>query len=922
MFHRLESDLEHYTLHENQPDKKELELAAESLSGQFSELQIIAQRVGGDFGMEVRMGRPGGGSYFNPENISVTFDPLHVREDPDKARFVAGHEGAHRAITLHPMELGLTREKMEELYRQPFFGLTHNGPEDGAVNDWLQIGFHGLKGPLEKVYERITKDENPQLGTPEVFAMAAALGRWPKAALFVSEVLKDWYSLRSDPKYGPFGEIRQRALEAKEQGRPGDPAVKRWESMLAEPGRFSKKLDPDVEKVLGHTIEYCRESIATIPLKRMGPQGQTEIQTSRDPKALQTCGQTRFSTITEWVWPLVKELVEIDLKEESQRQMLGDQQRKRQDLRQKERDLQDAKQRGDSGAQRDLERDIRKLKKELEPYDSQSKSARSEIDKAVDQARRDQARELAKQVRDAEREVKEQEKRQRELEKERRELEKQAANAQGNDKQSLQKDLEQAQNAEAEAKAAAQAARDKLSDKLDQAGAGDGQPAPGEGQEPQPGQGEGNQPGQGTGEPGPDGDQPGEGSPGGESEPSDQGGRPGSGGSGQRNMDDLEQQIEDRLKRKQEQGEPPPVPFDSLSHSAKTALDRAFDQMPANKRAELRERARRELEKLEDKMNEELGGKLNAGKPLSHEERRRMEEAMRAQSEEMKRQADERKELDRKLQELRLSQMGDYDLAFDDVGDRCNQTYDRLRRVFLKEKYPKWEEGFDGGQRVNMELAMQSDADPAFLRKIWERRTIPIERDEAFEIWVDTSGSMGGTKCTETFRGAVFLAELFEKLGTKYEIHRFSDSIQFLKSFDETVKNSEVRDRIANLKSTGGGTNDAQAVSAGYARLAELNCPFKFLIVLTDAESGVQHELSRVVQKIKEERKVVLVHFGLGEGTSDRLGIYPYSFGNLKVKISDQERARGEKDFGDVLSEAVADMLLHPEKYLRYGGGK
>ena len=68
-------------------------------------LELIAQRVGGDFGMKVKVGRPGGGSYFDPESVSITFDPTHLMEDIEDAKFVAGHEGAHRAITPNPKEI-------------------------------------------------------------------------------------------------------------------------------------------------------------------------------------------------------------------------------------------------------------------------------------------------------------------------------------------------------------------------------------------------------------------------------------------------------------------------------------------------------------------------------------------------------------------------------------------------------------------------------------------------------------------------------------------------------------------------------------------------------------------------------------------------------------------------------------------------
>jgi len=187
-------------------------------------LEIIAKRVGGDFGMEVKLGKPGGGSFFDPEDGSITFDPLDIKKSPNQAKFVAGHEGSHRAITPHPKELGLSLEKIRELYSQIGFGYFQNVIEDPAVNDWMKKRFPGLKEYVEKTYNEQFKEENAVLSTPEVQRMAAQLGYWPRFAQYGSEVIRDWHQKR-----------------------------------------FSKELDPAVEKALQRTIDYARESIRTIP---------------------------------------------------------------------------------------------------------------------------------------------------------------------------------------------------------------------------------------------------------------------------------------------------------------------------------------------------------------------------------------------------------------------------------------------------------------------------------------------------------------------------------------------------------------------------------------------------------------------------------------------------------------------------------
>src|SRR3989344_1755390 len=246
-------------------------------------LELIAQRVVGDFGMKVKVGMPGGGSFFDPESVSITFDPLHLIEDIEEAKFVAGHEGAHRAITPNPKEIGLSAEKTRELYSQLGFPYMQNVIEDGAINSWLMKRFPGLEEHTKKVYDKQFEKENAVLSTPEVQEFAARLGYWPKFAHFGSEVLRDWHE-----------------------------------------GKFSENIDPDVNKALKRTIDYARKSIQTIP----DPE-------KMDKREIVQTGKKRFDTNTDYVWPEVKKLVQMDLETEAQRQMLNEFDDKQKELEEK-----------------------------------------------------------------------------------------------------------------------------------------------------------------------------------------------------------------------------------------------------------------------------------------------------------------------------------------------------------------------------------------------------------------------------------------------------------------------------------------------------------------------------------------------------------------------------------------------------------
>ena len=336
-------------------------------------LKIISQRVGGDFRMEVKLGEPGGGSFFNPDDGSITFDPLQIIENPDQAKFIAGHEGSHRAITPHPKELGLSPKEIEELYSQIGFGYLQNAIEDPAVNDWMKKRFPGLKEYVEKTYNEQFKEENVVLSRPEVKKIAVQLGYWPRFVQYGSEVIRDWHQKR-----------------------------------------FSKELDPAVEKALQRTINYARESINTIP----DPQ-----KLNLEKKEIISAGQKRFENNTKYIWPEVKKLVEMDLHTEEQRQMLKDFEQKQKELEQKRKEMEQAQKDGDKEKQEELQKEIEELEKELDSFKELPEDAKKELEEQIDKAVKEATEKLNKEIEEKQRQQEEAKRRQEELEKEIKELE-------------------------------------------------------------------------------------------------------------------------------------------------------------------------------------------------------------------------------------------------------------------------------------------------------------------------------------------------------------------------------------------------------------------------------------------------------------------------------------------------------------------
>ena len=356
-------------------------------------LKIIAQRVGGDFGMKVELGEPGGGSFFNPEGNSITFDPLHIRDNIEQAKFVAGHEGSHRAITPGPREMGLSLEDVRKLYSKIGFGYLQNVIEDPAVNDWMKKRFPGLEEYVKKTYDEQLGEEGAVLSTPEVQRIALQLGYWPRFSQYGSEVIRDWHQKR-----------------------------------------FSRELDPAVKKALERTIGLARESISIIP----DPQ-----KPSLDKKEIITAGQKRFKINTNYIWPEVEKLVEMDLHTEEQRQMMREFRQKQKEFEQKRKELEQAKAQGDSQRQEELQREIDDLEKELAPFDGLPEDVKKELQEQIDKTIREAVERLNKEIEEKQKQAEEAKQRQEQLDNEIKDLEERIKSASGKEKEELERQLKE-----------------------------------------------------------------------------------------------------------------------------------------------------------------------------------------------------------------------------------------------------------------------------------------------------------------------------------------------------------------------------------------------------------------------------------------------------------------------------------------------
>ncbi len=770
---------------------------------EWKTLKIIAKRVSGDFGMQVKLGPPFL-EEFNPltgkkekipysafENIedrSITFNPLFILENPEKAKRIAAHEGSHRAITRGEREIGLPREQIAKLSSPEYIGFhsfRNIGLEDPRVNNWDTKKFPGLIELNKKLYDEQLKGENTQFIAPEVNLIISKLGRYPRYAEGASELLRFWHK-----------------------------------------GRYSKKLKSEIQRFLQRTQEYATKYQQTLPPTEGSLTEEEVIEKARE------C----FETYHEDIWPEVKKLVEMDLKTEQSRQMLKDFRKMQKELDRKRKEMEEVKARGDTKKQEDLQKEIEELEEQLDPFNELPEDVRKELQEQIDKAIRETSKKLNKEIEGKQKQIEEAKERQEELDKEIKDLEEKLKETSGKEKEELERQLQEKKT-------------EKLAQEMKQK-------------------------------------------------------------QSEQELKDIQNTLEQI-----QSGQEMPYPEDKLSEETKQELEELFQKLPHSKKEEYRQNAQKELEDFEDAVNKELGGKLNEDKPESHKERREREKKERITEEARKKEQAERKEIEKKLEEIRREKMTEYDKAYEEVSDIINSLYTRLKRFFLPERHPKWRKDYPTGQRVGLEKAMQAEADPRYLEKIWERKTIPRKFNYRFSILVDLSGSMKGEKIEETFKGVVVLAEVLEKLGIQYEIRGFSDNSRIFKNWREKLT-PKLRNQLSEMKSWGrGGTKTTLSTKEAVENFEKELGKDNFLITLTDGQPYDPTSLKKLLKEIKEKKRIKLVGIGLGPDTELVKDYYPASFFLPNIKPTKQQRKEGQKSFAEIFADLLEDMIRHPEKY-------
>lgn len=253
------------------------------------------------------------------------------------------------------------------------------------------------------------------------------------------------------------------------------------------------------------------------------------------------------------------------------------------------------------------------------------------------------------------------------------------------------------------------------------------------------------------------------------------------------------------------------------------------------------------------------------------------------------------------LRDAMMRNLSPYQRYYLEVVPKVEEIEGRLRDVFIPTMHFRWERNQPNGPRISMIKAMHFEATGEGYRELFERRIDPVRPDIAVAVLVDRSGSMEGEKIESAVRGAIFIKEVLQRIGVRCALIGFSNTQEVLCDFNEDTQEQGTQERIIAGLNVGGGTSDAAALRFATRMLEDFGAKRCSVIVISDAQSGEGATLSPLVREV-EKSGIPVLHFGIGGGTTDTIGLYTRSFGGLEPRQS------GLDNFFDVFSREVEKL--------------
>ncbi len=341
---------------------------------------------------------------------------------------------------------------------------------------------------------------------------------------------------------------------------------------------------------------------------------------------------------------------------------------------------------------------------------------------------------------------------------------------------------------------------------------------------------------------------------------------------------------------------------------------------------EIKEKADQIIREIEKEMNEYLESKAELQKEKEtssdSEEKSKDDKSQREEKDYSK--DNERERRDKMRQALKeaiekakkdfdrekYNGQNSYQKVLEDVSPIIFKLENELRDIFIERKRNAWNSGYRSGMMIDVKREIRGEATGVDSLNVFMKKELPLEKDYAIQILVDLSGSMSGTKISETYKAVVVLCEALRNIGIKLSVAGFNDRLYEYKEFDEDYTDDlreGTEDMLSEVDNHSGGradyNDDGWAVDEMYKKIKNREEKKKILFVLSDGVpvESPQHEgydLKEIVKKIEQEKDVHIIGLGIGSGTEHVKTFYSDNIANVNIK-----------EFSEKLAEKVRQVV-------------
>lgn len=245
------------------------------------------------------------------------------------------------------------------------------------------------------------------------------------------------------------------------------------------------------------------------------------------------------------------------------------------------------------------------------------------------------------------------------------------------------------------------------------------------------------------------------------------------------------------------------------------------------------------------------------------------------------------KQVENKRQETQEKLKVGYDKFYLEVLPYIESLTSKLKTLIQKNKmdYEYW---YNSWNKLDINNFIEDWIvwDKTKINFFW-RVTDPIDYDYWVVFCIDTSRSMReGKKFVNAFKWLILFSESLQRINIPFKIISFNSEIKVYKEFKEKL-NEERRDKLMDLFSETGWTDDASAVKLWLESLLKSNYTDNLMFVLTDWWSTNEKELEKQLSLFERRFKNPVVWIWIGDGVAEVVKYYrkPIQIPNIEELV-------------------------------------